>query len=81
MATLGTNSAFESVEGSHMTQGNEMTRYGSDKLTEEANALRALVESRSPGRLGQFESRGWRSAPQRFSSTNWGGDRTNGRTS
>ena len=64
-----------------MTQGNQMTQFGNDKLTEEAEALRALVASRSPDRLGQFESKGWRSAPQRFSSSNWGGDRTNGRAS
>ena len=81
MLTLGTNSAFESAEGSRMTQSNRMTQFGNDKNNDEAEALRVLVASRSPGRLGQFDSRGWRSAPQRFSSTNWGGDRSIGRTS
>jgi len=64
-----------------MTQRNRMSEMGNEKLNEEAEALRALVASRSPVRSGHFESSGWRSAPQRFSATNWGSERSSGRVS
>ena len=64
-----------------MTQRSRVNEVGNEKLNEQAEALRALVASRSPVRLGSFESSGWRRAPQRFSATNWGSDRSAGRTS
>lgn len=64
-----------------MKQGNRVNQFGNEKLNEEAEALRALVAARSPVQAGRFEASGWRSAPQRFSTTNWGGDRSSGRAS